>query len=196
MKRTLPTLAAAAAAALLLAPQAARAETAPDFSLRKAPQFSEPLSLSDLRGQVVVVNFWATWCAPCLAEMDAFKSVYAAVNDTNRDGKVDDADKDASGRLPLEILSISTDESRDRAKINSTIAPKRLPWTILWDQGQKVSQIYNPAGVVPFTVIVDKDGNIVEKITEYAQGEECHVFEVITRTLGQSDVPRPPQCQG
>ncbi|MFT4977148.1 MAG: peroxiredoxin [Myxococcota bacterium] len=184
------------AALLLLASMPAVAEEAPDFTLRKAPQFTEEVSLSSHRGQVVIVNFWATWCAPCLAEMDAFKSVYVAINDTNGDGKVDDEDKNEAGVLPLEVISISVDESRDRGKINSTIRPKQLPFTVVWDQGKKVSQVYNPNDALPYTVIVDQAGGIVERIEEYAQGEECHVLDKVAELLGRTDVVRPPQCAG
>lgn len=172
----------------------ASAEQAPDFTLRQAPQFRDEVTLSDHRGQVVIVNFWATWCAPCLAEMEAFKSVYASVNDTNGDGTVDEADHNEAGRLPLEIISISVDESRDRGKIVPTIRPKQLPFTIVWDQGKQVSQVYNPNDAVPYTVIVDQEGNIVERIEEYAQGEECHVFDTVTTLLGRTDATRPEQC--
>lgn len=185
------------APALLLAfSLPAAAEDAPDFTLRKAPQFKDEVTLSAHRDQVVIVNFWATWCAPCLAEMDAFKDVYAAINDTNGDGKVDDADKNEAGKLPLEVISISVDESRDRGKIMPTIRPKQLPFTIVWDQGKKVSQVYNPNDAVPYTVLVDQNGAIVERIEEYAQGEECHVLDKVAELLGRTDVVKPAQCQG
>jgi len=181
---------------LMAAFPVAAAELAPDFTLRKAPQFKDEVTLSDHRNQVVIVNFWATWCAPCLAEMEAFKDVYSAINDTNGDGTVDDADKNEAGVLPLEIISVSVDESRDRGKIMPTINPKQLPFTIVWDQGKKVSQVYNPNDAVPYTVIIDQEGNIAERIEEYAQGEECHVLDKVATLLGRTDVTKPAHCEG
>jgi thiol-disulfide isomerase/thioredoxin len=184
------------AALLLTASFPALAEPAPEISARRAPQFREEVKLADHRGQVIIMNFWATWCAPCLAEMEAFKDVYAAINDTNGDGTVDDADKNEAGQLPLEIISLSVDESRDRGKIMPTIRPKQLPFTIAWDQGKATSQVYNPNDAVPYTVLIDQEGNIIQRIEEYAQGEECHILDTVAGLLGRTDVPKPEQCQG
>ncbi|MEL6347993.1 MAG: TlpA disulfide reductase family protein [Myxococcota bacterium] len=155
----------------------ALAEQAPDFQLR-SPMDNQSVKLSDLQGKVVLMNFWATWCAPCMAEMPHLQQMYTDLKEQG-----------------FEVISISIDDARDRSKIKPLVKSKGLDFTILWDQGSRVSQVYNPSGVVPMTVIIDKEGNIIEKKTEYAAGEECELRKTVIGLLEIEDPNVPEQCK-
>ncbi len=123
-------------------PPLARGVPAPDFSLPRLEGDRE-ISLAELRGQVVLVNFWATWCKPCEDEIPAMGRLYAAL-----DGE------------PFEMLAISVDEEsepvlafRDRLGI---------PFPVLLDPGQDVSRLYQTTGF-PETILVDPQGRVVER---------------------------------
>ncbi len=171
-------------AALLATAGPALAETAPDFTLRTVTDNTE-VTLSQLRGKVVVMSFWATWCAPCLAEMPHLVQLYQDLGDA-----------DADGTDELVVLSVSIDDARDRSKIKPVVKSKQVTHPVLWDQGGKVSKVYNPAGTAPFTVIIDGEGNIVETIQGYAAGEECELRSKVAAVMGVEDAKKPEQCQG
>jgi len=156
---------------------------APDFTLRSAMDNTE-VTLSAHRGQVVIMSFWATWCAPCLAEMPHLEQMYKDLGDHNADGTQD-----------FTVLSISIDDARDRSKIKPLIRSKQLSFPVLWDRGSQVSSIYNPSGSAPLTIIIDQEGNLVETIPGYTAGEECEVRQKVLGLLGIDDPNTPEQCQ-
>jgi cytochrome c biogenesis protein CcmG/thiol:disulfide interchange protein DsbE len=110
---------------------------APDFVLKDLQ--GKDLKLADYKGKVLVLNFWATWCPPCRAEIPDFVEAYAANKDKG-----------------LEILGVSVDRmTADRllpfvskAKINYPV--------VLADA--KIVQDYEPGDYIPATIIIDKKG--------------------------------------
>lgn len=124
--------------------KAAVGKIAPDF--KAATPEGESLSLSSLKGKYVLIDFWASWCAPCLAEVPNVKAVY-----------------DEYHPKGLEILSVSLDE--DKAKWMAAITKHNLNWKHIstlkgWDCG--IAKTYNVSGV-PAMILLDKDGRIVTK---------------------------------
>ncbi len=119
-----------------------RGGRAPDFALPRVPS-GETLRLADLRGRVVLLNFWATWCKPCEEEMPAMQRLHAALADEG-----------------LELVAVSVDDERE--------APARfaerlgLGFPILWDPEREVSGLYQ-ASRFPETLLIDRDGEIVER---------------------------------
>ena len=116
---------------------------------RPAPAFNlesldgEQVALSDHLGEVVVVNFWATWCPPCRAEMPGIEQVYQAHQD---DGVV--------------VLAINGQE--EPALVKSFIDEKGFTFPVLLDSGAEALRAYN-ARSFPMTVIVDRDGVVQYK---------------------------------
>ena len=86
------------AAVLALAPGSARAEKAADFTLRDIDGNS--VTLSELRGKVVILSFWATWCGPCKEEMPHLQKMY-----------------DAKKEKGFTALSVSTDDARSASRV-------------------------------------------------------------------------------
>ncbi|MGK0498779.1 MAG: peroxiredoxin [Oceanicoccus sp.] len=111
---------------------------APDFTL-KSNQGSN-LRLSEYRGQVVLINFWASWCGPCRQEMPL----------------LDEMQKKYS-RLGFTILGINVD--KDPAAADKILRDIPVSFPVLYDSLGEVSQNYN-VSAMPTTIIVDRDGNM------------------------------------
>jgi len=117
-----------------------RGEPAPDFELRTID--GELLTLSDLRGSVVWVNFWATWCRPCRRELPDIQKLYE--------------EKQASG---LKVLEINYQESPGIATDYFDEVGLELP--MLLDHEGSVYDQYRLQGL-PDSFFVDRDGNIAQ----------------------------------
>lgn len=114
---------------------------APDFTLRDMQ--GKAITLSSLRGKVVVLNFWATWCPPCKAEMPSLNRLY-------RDLK-------ARG---LEIIAVSSDSASSYVK--DYLAKTPLDFTIVHDETKAVTKQYKVFSM-PTTFLIDRNGIVVEK---------------------------------
>ena len=114
--------------------------SAPDFTLETLA--GEQVALSDLRGKVVLVNFWASWCPPCRAEMPAIERVYRSHKD-----------------LGLEVLAINTTNQDDRAAAAAFVQEFGLTFPVPLDLTGAVSASYNLRGL-PSTYFIDKQGVI------------------------------------
>jgi peroxiredoxin len=115
---------------------------APDFTLKSVD--GKDVRLSDYRGKVVLLNFWATWCPPCRSEMPSIESL----------------SKKMKGH-DFVILAVSID-GFETSQLNNIVSPNRYTFTILHDPEQKVADVYLISGI-PTTYIIDKSGVIVDK---------------------------------
>ncbi len=117
-----------------------------------APLFRLPLlgggevALEDYRGRVIFLNFWATWCTPCVEELPYIEHLYKIFKEENR----------------FKLLTINIDRGR-REKIALFAKEYRLTFPILLDPEGRVARLYKTTGV-PETFIIGKDGIIVEKV--------------------------------
>jgi len=118
-------------------------EPAPDFKLQNLD--GQYISLSDLRGKPVLLNFWATWCKFCRYEMPYLQQVYEEWSDKG-----------------LVVLAINIGESHSKAK--RFLQTHNLSLPVLLDTKANVAQRYNIRGLLPTTFFIDKDGTIQVKI--------------------------------
>ena len=114
---------------------------APEFTLKDLSGKTVPLSA--FKGKVVLLNFWATWCPPCRAEMPALNKLYRALKPRG-----------------LEIIAVSTDRSVN--DIKGFLEKHRVDFPILFDADHSASKQYRVFSM-PTTFLIDRNGMIVEK---------------------------------
>lgn len=112
--------------------------TAPDFTLKS--RSGENVKLSELRGEVVMINFWASWCAPCRQEMPLLEELY-----------------DRYGDMGFTLLGVNVEEDSSAALALLKEIPVTFP--VLLDTTNSVSELYNVIAM-PSTVILDRDGRV------------------------------------
>ncbi|MGI2327455.1 TlpA disulfide reductase family protein [Planococcus sp. YIM B11945] len=122
----------------------AKGEIAPDFELETLE--GEPVKLSDYQGKKVILNFWASWCPPCRAEMPLMQNYYDEVQ-----GK------------DIEILAVNlTTEDRGMKKITNFVEANKLTFPIPLDKEGKIGDIYQSV-TIPTTYILDAEGRVQNK---------------------------------
>jgi peroxiredoxin len=136
---------------------------APDFALRSMGDAN--IRLSEQLGQVVLINFWATWCGPCRQEMPLLDALY---------GKYQ--------RAGLVMLGINIDEDRtDAVEMAQTL---RVTYPILFDERKHVSRSYQ-LGTMPLTVLIDREG-VIRYVSEgFKPGYEKLYTDKLRELLGE-----------
>jgi len=112
----------------------------------------QPKSLQTLRGQITVVNFWATWCAPCVEEMPALSALYQQI-------------QQASGapRPRVEFIGVAIDRADQVAEF-ARRSPVSYPLVVAGAAGSELGRaLGNEAGALPFTAVIDSNGRVVER---------------------------------
>jgi peroxiredoxin len=111
---------------------------APNFDL--AARDGGRVALADLEGQVVMVNFWATWCGPCREEMPHLEALYQRYSD-----------------LGFTLLGVNVEE--DSSGADEFLAETPVSFPILFDPENQVSELYDVIAM-PSTVLIDRSGNM------------------------------------
>lgn len=144
-------------------------DKAPDFKLTGA--FGGEGKLSDYRGKVVLLNFWATWCAPCIQEMPSLQRLFRGF-----------------GGPDFEIVAVSLD-AEGATVVQNFAERNRLEFSLAVDPEKVTESLYGLTGL-PETYLIDGDGVIVEKILgprDWASGESV---TKIAKLLGHGPVRR------
>jgi len=138
-----------------------RSGLAPDFTLSKYD--GQAISLSELRGQVVVVNFWASWCDQCAKEAPALEQAWQAYHDQEVSFiGVDCDDNDANGRKFIEHYSITYPNGLDLANhISDAYIVNGLPETFFVDRQGKI--VFTVMGPLLYEGLVAKIENLLSK---------------------------------
>jgi peroxiredoxin len=134
---------------------------APDFALRSAAGAN--LRLSEYRGQVVMINFWATWCGPCRQEMPKLDEIFARY--------------EAAG---FTLLGVNIDE--DSARAQRLADELGVSFPLLFDDEQSVSRRYD-VQAMPMTVMVDRSGTVRSVHYGYRPGMEQRYLDEVRALL-------------
>jgi peroxiredoxin len=119
---------------------------APDFHAETIAARPEAKSLRDYRGSVVLLNVWATWCAPCRVEMPSIEILHQRF-----------------GRDGLHVLAVSIDSVGSDSTIRAFVAKYGLTFEVLNDPSGRIQEIYQTTGV-PETFVIARDGVIRKKV--------------------------------
>ncbi len=137
---------------------------APDFEAKDLT--GKEVKLSDLRGKVVLVNFWATWCPPCREEIPSMMKLNQAM----------------AGK-PFQMIALSIDEG-GKGAIEQFFAKSGLTLPAYLDGEQKVAGRYGITGV-PETFVVDKKGVILKKVVGGMDWSSTEVIGYLNGLMGQ-----------
>jgi len=113
------------------------------------------------KDKLYVFAFWATWCTPCIKELEAINEHYA----------------DWSKELNMEVVAVSIDDSRTEKRVKPLLNGKKWPYTVLLDTNQNLKRTLSIANV-PYTIAV-KNGNIVYVHNGYNQGGETELYNAL-----------------
>ncbi|KRT58851.1 TlpA disulfide reductase family protein [endosymbiont of Ridgeia piscesae] len=150
--------------ALLLFISPVRAtQPAPDFTLKSLS--GENLRLSELRGEVVMINFWASWCGPCRQEMPLLEALYQRYR-------------------PLGFTLLGVNVEQESAKARKLAKELGVSFPILFDSDNQVSKNYGVAAM-PTTLLIDRDGNQRFIHQGYQPGYEEAYQEQIRLLVGE-----------
>jgi peroxiredoxin len=161
LKNTFMALVFSVFAASSLASSGMEGQPAPDFSLKTST--GENLRLSEYRGDVVMINFWATWCGPCRQEMPLLDELYSRYQ-----------------RVGFNLLGVNIDDDSRRAM--QMIEELGVNFPVLFDARKEVSKLYE-VEAMPVTVIVDRSGNVRYIHHGYKPGYEDKYLDQVRSLL-------------
>ncbi|MEM7763656.1 MAG: TlpA disulfide reductase family protein [Pseudomonadota bacterium] len=132
-------------------------QQAPDFALKNAA--GENVRLTDLRGDVVMINFWATWCGPCRQEMPLLDEMHARYS-----------------RVGFSLLGVNIDDDPKRAI--DMIDSLGVSFPVVFDSDKSVSEQYD-VSAMPVTILLDREGVVRHVHYGYKPGyEDIYVQQI------------------
>lgn len=152
----------ALACALALSVYAAGSgKSAPNFTLRS--NGGDNVKLSELRGEVVMINFWASWCGPCRQEMPLLDEMYQRYQ-------------------PMGFTLLGVNVEEDPSKANALLKDLPVSFPVLYDTENEVSKLYDVVAM-PSSVLIDRSGNIRYIHKGYKPGDEDKYLDVIRKVI-------------
>ena len=126
----------------------------------------QQVSLAALKGSVVVVSFWATWCVPCKKELKILNKLLKE-------------------KQALRAIAISVDGPETAADVRATV--KRYRWTmpIIHDKDGSISSVHNPRSSVPYIIFIDREGKVAYTQAGFSQAEQKKFIKRINKLLSE-----------
>jgi thiol-disulfide isomerase/thioredoxin len=143
-----------ALAALFVLPAFATSSSSPAPVFQLSGRGGKTIDLSQFKGQVVMINFWATWCGPCRQEMPLLEDIYKKYKP-----------------MGFTMLGVNVEPKTGDPEGWLSKLPKPVTFPVAFDVDSKVSKLYKVAGM-PTTVFIDRKGNVREVHKGYKPGDE------------------------
>ena len=137
------------------------AQVAPDFTLEALD--GSQVRLADFKGQVILVNIWATWCPPCVREIPRLVRTYDRYSDQG-----------------FVMLGVNTTYQDERAKVATFARDQGIPYPVLFDMDGNVSRSY-ASSLMPSSFLIDRDGKIA--IVRVGEVDEAQLAEQVAALL-------------
>ncbi|NIO49719.1 MAG: redoxin domain-containing protein [Candidatus Aminicenantes bacterium] len=148
----------------------AKAQRAIDFALNDLD--GNLIKLSDYyHKNVILIDFWATWCVPCIKELPHFQKFY-----------------DRYKEKGLRIFSISVDGPETVALVKTFVKRYRYSFPVLLDTESRVVALYNPRVILPYSILIDREGNINYVHQGYSPGDENFLEQKIIKLLKPKEI--------
>ena len=144
-------------------PVTLQGKPAPDFKATGLD--GNPYSLAEFKGSVLLIDFWATWCVPCRAELPHLQQLAA-----------DDASRG------LKVITVNGAEDKDQ--VQKFVTANNLTLPVLLDPDSTVNNLFKVQGY-PETVLVGKDGNVIKVFTGYTDARPKEIETAIDAALSQ-----------
>jgi peroxiredoxin len=141
-----------------------------DFTLKDINKKTVRLN-KYLGEKVILINFWATWCKPCIREMVHLEKIFKEFKDKD-----------------FIILGIAVDSTATRSQVKPFVKANRYSYPMLMDTNSKVLKLYNPTATVPFSILVNKKGEIVISHKGYSDGDEKFIREEILKLINGEEI--------
>lgn len=148
----------------------ANAKRAPNLELKDLNSHSQKLAL--LRGQIVVINFWATWCAPCQEELPRLSKLAQSYSGKN-----------------VRFIAVSIDAAKDRAKIQPALEKANVTLETWIGANPDTLSGFGLGDIVPGTAILDERGEIIARIM--GEAREDDVRSAVDWLLSDRSGPAP-----
>ena len=135
--------------------------TIPNTNLTTLDGISVKIQDEISKDKITILSFWASWCVPCINELDAISEVY----------------EDWQEDFNMELIAISTDDARTQKRIRPMVNGKGWPYKILLDKNQELKRALN-ISTIP-QIIILKDSKIIYIHSGYSPGVEDEFYEII-----------------
>jgi peroxiredoxin len=117
-------------------------------------------------GHPIIVSFWATWCKPCMRELNTIKEVYP----------------DWQAETGVKLVAISIDDSRSSGKVKPVVDGNGWEYEVYLDPNQDMKRAMNVVNV-PHTFLINAKGEIVSQHTSFVEGAEDELFEQVKKVV-------------
>lgn len=115
-------------------------------------------------GKITIISFWATWCSPCKKELNNIAELY----------------EDWQAEFDLELVAVSVDDQRASARVKPYVDGQAWEYTVLLDKNQDLQRALNFQSV-PYTIVVDENGEIIYTHSGYVEGDEYELEDKLVK---------------
>lgn len=140
----------------------------PDVKLKDINGNEKNVSDYGKTGRITIISLWATWCKPCIQEINA-------INDLMDTWKT---------KYNVDLVAVSIDNARTSGKVKPFVTSQGWDFDVLLDGNEELKQKLS-APSVPYMVLIDKNGNIVDEHNGYLAGDEYQLEEKLKKLTGQ-----------